>query len=365
MTGRRQAFILSLILLFVAGVFLVNNLLHPDSGAAEENGNAATIRGVVETVLPSGKVIQVKKDDGSTVLLSLTGAYLITDEAGEDLFYRAVRPGMPISAAGIRDPKENVIVPSLVTVQLAYASKGNWIIRVPSFRYQYFSLRYNDQLWRAVDNTKLEYRSVPGCVLSAGSPSSPTPDWDKSSTERKIGDNIFQDRRYTLKGEPKLRVITLENPGLRYEAGDEKSLVSSLDFSVLYEPSLSGPALVECTRAVDAVLVSFLLRNGSKNILVVDPAAPVKIRAGGVISLRGRARVSENTVYVNIVNEAGRRLVSRTVRAEVPSGGRFGSFAAEIPIPDTADNRLELQVFQYSPLDGSPTDLVALPLGIE
>lgn len=364
MSGKRLGFILGLIAVFVAGVFVINKFVYP---VVEGNnkGDSATIRGVVETTLPSGKIIQVRQEDGTEALLSLSDAYLITNEAGEDLLYQDVKPGMALSAAGIRGVEGNVIIPSLVTVQWAHAAKGEWVVRMPSLQYQYFLLRYDESLWKAVNETTLEYRAAPGCTLAAKPPEAINSSWTKSTTERKIGDNVFDDSRYTEKGEQRLRVLTLENPGDRYEAGEERSLAFPADFTVTYGPSIAGPALLECVKAVDSVLASFLLQNASRTIVVIEPSIPIKAEAGSGITVRGAAHSPDGLIYITAVNETGKKVVSKVARIDYSSGGRFGQFAAEIYIPQSAGPRLRLQVFHYGGANGAITGLVSLPLGVE
>src|SRR3989344_2898520 len=135
MEGKRILFILILIGVFVAGVTLLKeSFLRPNNGGSGGAGDPGTIRGVVSALLPSGKVIVVKKEDGTEVLVSLTGASAITNEDGEGLFYQDVSTGMPISAAGIRGEKDNVLIPSLVTVKTAYAYNGVMVVRATSPR---------------------------------------------------------------------------------------------------------------------------------------------------------------------------------------------------------------------------------------
>lgn len=364
MNGKRIGFILILIGIFVLGVFQVNRLLNSETGGSR-GGDSATIRGRVETLLPSGKVIVVRRDDGSEVLLSLSEAYTITDELGEDLFYTDVKPGMAITAAGIRGVEDNVVIPSLVTVNLAYAGKGVLTNRLPSFEDIYFSVRYGESLWQpGGEFGSLIYQPTTGCRLIAGK-ARPEPDaaWRAAANERKIGGNIFTDSRYSLQDEQKMRVLTLEDPGERYGARREAG--GPVDFTVIYESALSGQALLECTRAVDKVAASFRLRNASENILLIEPRAPAKARAGEKLAVRGAARALAGVVHLTLVNESGAKLASQFMPVERSGGAALGFFQQEIIIPKTAENRLQLRVFQFSPTDGSIVDLVELPLTIE
>lgn len=354
-----------LVAIFTGGVFALKTVIKIGQPPAGSNlGDPRISRGFVETLLPSGKVIVVKKDDGTEVLLSLSDASTITDELGEDLFYTDVKVGMPISASGIRDIKDNVIIPSLVTVQLAYASHGFMQVLSESLQPVYYSLRYNETLWKSSTTTvSLAYNLVPGCVLEPSGQAPQIPgDWVRSATERRIGGNIFQDARYTLKGVHQLRVITLEDPGEKYGARGEDVLRSPQDFVVKYPASISGPALADCSRAVDEVISSFLLRQASQNSLLVEPKSPISVFAGEDFTLRGVARAFDGNIYLTVVNEVGNKVLSRAIPVKVAEGARFGRFQTELRIPKTAESRLQLRLFQYFPSSGAVIDLIQLPL---
>src|SRR3989338_85601 len=214
MEGKRLLFILILVGVFVAGVTLLKeSFTRPNNGGLGGAGDPGTIRGVVSALLPSGKVIVVEKEDGTEVLVSLTGASAITNEDGEGLFYQDVSTGMPISAAGIRGEKDNVLIPSLVTVKTAYAYNGVMVVRAPLLRYQYFSLHYGTKDW-AVGKSPNELQFVPvsDCRLAAGAgDANMGSTWEKTELERKIGGNVFRDIRYK-KGElPAHRTLFLED----------------------------------------------------------------------------------------------------------------------------------------------------------
>ncbi|MBI2054842.1 MAG: hypothetical protein HYT39_01955 [Candidatus Sungbacteria bacterium] len=365
MSGKRLTILLILIAIFAGGVFALKTIIKVGQEPAGSNSSdSQVIRGFVETLLPSGKVIVVKKDDGTEVLLSLSDASTITDELGEDLFYTDVKVGMPISASGIRDVKDNVVIPSLITVQLSYANRGFMQVLSESLQPVYYSLRYNEALWKPSTTTvSLAYNLVPGCVLEpSGTPPAIPGDWVKSVTERRISSSIFQDARYTLKGEHQLRVITLEDPGGKYGASGEDVLRSPQDFVVKYPKSISGPALADCSRAVDEILSSFLLRQASQNSLLIEPKSPISVFAGEDFTLRGVARAFDGNIYLTIVNGAGGKVLSRAISVKTAEGARFGRFQTELRIPKTAESRLQLRLFQYSPSSGAVIDLIQLPL---
>lgn len=366
MTGKRQIFILLLIAIFVMGVYFVDKFVRPEEGSTSGEGDTETIRGVVTTLLPSGQVIAVQKEDGAEAILSLSGVSTITNELGEELFYSDVKPGMPISAAGIKDIKEGVLVPSLVTVQSSYAYKGVLVARIPSVTPKYFSLRYKESAWKLSDGKRLAHAAADGCVLTV-SESVPQigSDWVKSVTERRLGGNIFDDARYTLKGEQKLRVITLEDPGEKYGAVGEHSIIGPYTFAVTYEKELSSAALTECLRDVDTVVSSFLVRNASQNILVLSPESPAFVRAGGAFSVEGRVRSYDGSVNATVIDESGKKLVSKRMTVKTREGEQYGIFKDDFVIPRSAPTKLKLRVFQYSPASGAPIDIVELPLVLQ
>lgn len=366
MSGKRQIFILLLIAAFVGGVFFVDKFARPEAGNTSEEGDRETIRGVVTTLLPSGKVIVVKKDDGTEALLSLSEASTITNELGEELFYSDIKAGMPIAAAGIKDFKEDVVVPSLVTVQFTYGYKGVLVARIPSVISKYFNLRYNESKWELEGAITLRHSSAVGCVLSVSELVPHVPgDWIKSVTERRLGGNIYEDARYTLQGTQKLRVVTLEDAGEKYGQEGEAGLIGPYTFTLSYEKELSPAALAVCMRDADEVISSFILRNASQNILVVHPRMPVVARAGELLSLEGRVRSYDGSVYAAIIDEGGKKITSKRMTVKTAESERYGEFKGELAVPLSAPAKLKLRVFQYSPASGAPVDIVELPLALQ
>ena len=366
MSGRRLSVILGLIALFMAGVFLVNKtLLHNGAGNTSDAGDPSTIRGVVATLLPSGKVIAVKTDKGSDVLVSLTDASLITDELGEPLFYSAVQVGMPISAAGIHGQQNNVLIPSLVTVQLARTYGGLMVASALSLRYEYFSLRYSPKLWEVGANPKeLAHRTLEGCRFTAGAgPSTPDSAWKEAKIERQIGGNIFQDSSFTDNGKPVRRTLVLANAGYKY--GLAESNFGEYAFQVSYDGALSAPELISCVRAVDDILETFRLRNSSAHILLVEPDIPIHVARGSTLAIEGMAQTFGNSVQGVVVDENQRVLWRGTAFVNTKDLRAFGKFSLEVRPLDPTVRAVELRVFQYSPSDGTPTDVIALPLTIE
>lgn len=365
MSRLRLGFILILAALFVGGLFGLNKFVHNESGDSA-NGDSGTIRGVVATLLPSGKVIVVRREDESEVLLSLTDASTITDELGEDLFYNDVKTGMQLSAAGIRGVKDNVLIPSLVTVSLQYANQGVLHAKNTSFDDRYFSVHYNEALWKTgADKGTLQYKSISGCLLEVGGTEpSHVVGWARVATERKLGGNVFQDARYTENGEQRLRVLSLDDPGEKYGAQGE-SLGGPYQFVIQYKTPLSGIPLAECTKAVDDVVSTFVLRNATENTLLIEPSVPLRVQTGEAFTLRGVSHAFDGTLHVAIVDEGGTKVYSDIIAVHPRDTSKFGSFRTDIKVPTSAESRLHLKLFQYSPGTGSLADILELPLTAE
>ncbi|MBI2096733.1 MAG: hypothetical protein HYT40_01075 [Candidatus Sungbacteria bacterium] len=366
MSGRRLLFILVLIGIFMLGVWLVQVVLRSNTNGGGNIGEPGTIRGVVSTLLPSGKVIVVKKDDGSEVLVSLSGASAITSEAGEAIFYQDVEVGMPISAAGIRGDKDNVLIPSLVTVKTAYAHNGKMVAKAPLLHYEYFSLHYSPKDWDvgAAPN-ELRHAAIPGCKFAAGATDAETrSSWKSLTLERKIGGNVFKDTRYTENGNPVYRTIVLEDAGLKYGLANS-GLFGSYIFRVSYDEPMPDAVLTACLRAVDQVLGTFVLRNASERILVTEPQSPIRVGGSERVTVSGMARPSDNSIEIVVVDENERILWRTSAVVNVSEGRAFGSFRVSGGPFIGIAKAVQLRVFQYSLSDGNPTDTVKLPMEIQ
>ena len=367
MEGKRLLFILILVGVFVAGVTLLKeSFTRPNNGGLGGAGDPGTIRGVVSALLPSGKVIVVEKEDGTEVLVSLTGASAITNEDGEGLFYQDVSAGMPISAAGIRGEKDNVLIPSLVTVKTAYAYNGIMVVRAPLLRYQYFSLRYNVKDWAVGKSpNELQLLSVSDCRLAAGAGDATIGDtWEKTELERKIGGNVFRDIRYQESELPAHRTLFLEDAGLKYGLANSGAFGAYV-FQVYYARPLSATKLAACMRAVDAVLETFVLRNASERILVIEPEAPIRVKGGETVVIYGMAKPYDDSVEIVVIDENEKILWRTTALAMKREGQIFGSFRVTAGPFGNLPKAVELRGFQYLPRDGSHADMVKLPMEIQ
>ena len=366
MSPRRLGMLLILIAVFVTGVFVVNFTIRRNGTGQPNSGDPNTIRGIVKTLLPSGKVIVVQKENGEEVLVSLTDASAITDEIGESLFYRDVQVGMPISAAGIRGTKDNVLIPSLVTVRLAYTYNGLMVVSVPKLRQEYFSLVFNPRLWDvASSSAEIRYKNIPDCHLIAGAPDLTVSDkWKAEMTERKIGGQVFKDTDYaTESGALARRTLLLENPGAKY--GLDATYFSNYLFQVVPNRSLPSAAALTCARAVDAVLETLKPRSSSDRIIIADPAAPIHVDRDSPITIIGAARTYDGSIALTVVDEEDKVLFRKTVFVRSDNTRAFGYFEAEISPLGPITRPVALRIFQYSPTSGAPIDEVRLPMTIE
>jgi hypothetical protein len=80
------------------------------------------------------------------------------------------------------------------------------------------------------------------------------------------------------------------------------------------------------------------------------------------ISLKGKARVFENTVSYRLIDEQKNILNEGFVMADAPDVGQFGDFTKKIYYPETKSKNGILQVFQFSAKDGSEIDMVSIPV---
>lgn len=364
MSRRRVIFITLLVILLAAGI-VRSSFFRDGNGAENGSGDSGVIHGIVDALVPSGKVISVKKDDGGSVLLSLSHASTITDELGEDLSYSDVRVGMPISAAGIKGVEDNVLIPSLVTVRLLYAYRGIMVGKFASLQNVYFALRYNEAKWETTPEFgMLTNKAMRGCELRTQAVPEIKAEWARQAAERRLGGNVFQDTRYAKGEETVLRVMTLSDPGQKYGAPGKLKLAPH-DFVVSYGNGLPSSQQAECNRAVDEVLGTFILRNASENILLIQPKIPLRGTVDAELLVSGMIRSYDGTINFTIMNDAGDKLVSDYLTVAPPQSGRFSPFKISIPLEMANMGRVKLRLYQYSPTTGEAVDVLDLPLIVE
>ena len=97
-----------------------------------------------------------------------------------------------------------------------------------------------------------------------------------------------------------------------------------------------------------------------KNIVVTAPEPFASV--GSFVEIRGRARVFENTVEFVVKDGFGGVIAKSFTTSNAPDVGEFGDFAYRISIPDVRTPTGTLEVFWSSPKDGTPLDVVSIPL---
>lgn len=102
------------------------------------------------------------------------------------------------------------------------------------------------------------------------------------------------------------------------------------------------------------------VKTESENIHVTAPEGYAVIRSP--LTVQGEARVFENTVNVRLRDEDGRVLAETFATAEATDVGQFGPFAISLNYEQPTGKTGELEVFWFSPRDGSETDKVTIPV---
>ena len=95
------------------------------------------------------------------------------------------------------------------------------------------------------------------------------------------------------------------------------------------------------------------------NIVVLSPEVNQSVENPFLV--RGRARVFENVVSIKLRDKKGKVLTETTTYAASPDVGQFGDFEAYVGY-STPEAQGTLEVYQASAKDGSPTDLVKIPV---
>ncbi|OGY48419.1 MAG: hypothetical protein A2663_01680 [Candidatus Buchananbacteria bacterium RIFCSPHIGHO2_01_FULL_46_12] len=99
-----------------------------------------------------------------------------------------------------------------------------------------------------------------------------------------------------------------------------------------------------------------------KNIIVFNPRKDEEITLP--FTIKGQARVFENTLNYRLKDSAGKILATGIINAQSPDMGQFGDFSLGISdlYQKPTDNNVILEVFDYSAKDGSVIDLNTIPL---
>lgn len=96
------------------------------------------------------------------------------------------------------------------------------------------------------------------------------------------------------------------------------------------------------------------------NIIVFEPKAGDEI--GLPLITRGEARVFENNFNYRVRDEDGAFLVENFSTASSPDAGLYGTFAVKTNYPSPQGENGTVEVFSYSPKDGSEINKVIIPV---
>lgn len=103
-----------------------------------------------------------------------------------------------------------------------------------------------------------------------------------------------------------------------------------------------------------------LIAGQSTNIIVYSPAK--NMRVGTPIIIEGDARVFENTVSYRLVDTKGGIIAEGFSTADALDIGQFGPFRGELVYQSETDGAGTIEVFWYSAKDGTPADVVTIPV---
>lgn len=99
----------------------------------------------------------------------------------------------------------------------------------------------------------------------------------------------------------------------------------------------------------------------SNNIHIFSPAPNTQI--GPILIVTGEARVFENAFSYRLLDATNATVFESNAMANAPDIGQFGPFQLTITVPpQLVGSSGFLQVFQYSAKDGTPADVVTVPL---
>lgn len=96
------------------------------------------------------------------------------------------------------------------------------------------------------------------------------------------------------------------------------------------------------------------------NITITSPLAGDKVP--NPITVKGQARVFENTFAYALRDRAGNKLYENYAMSDASDAGLFGNYTVKIPVPVSAPKDLIVEVFEYSARDGEVINLVRVPV---
>jgi len=102
---------------------------------------------------------------------------------------------------------------------------------------------------------------------------------------------------------------------------------------------------------------------GELNIIVTEPVEGQTVSS--VFTIKGEARVFENTVNYRVKDEDGSEILESFVTAMSLDIGQFGPFSAVVDVSAAKGQNLTVEVFQYSAKDGTEIDKVTIQVKSE
>jgi hypothetical protein len=99
---------------------------------------------------------------------------------------------------------------------------------------------------------------------------------------------------------------------------------------------------------------------GAANIVITEPAANQAVTSP--VTVKGQARVFENTYQYRVRDADGTVLAQGFGTAQSPDIGQFGPLSSVIAFSEPEGERGTIEVFTLSANDGSETDMVVIPV---
>lgn len=124
------------------------------------------------------------------------------------------------------------------------------------------------------------------------------------------------------------------------------------------EASRPQPTIVQSLISTSPTSTPIIV--SSQNVRVLEPLSNSEIASP--VKVRGEARVFENILSISIKDSEGKVLLENTVYVNSPDSGQFGAFEKELKFTRPSTQKGTIDFFQASPKDGSPTDVVTIPI---
>lgn len=96
------------------------------------------------------------------------------------------------------------------------------------------------------------------------------------------------------------------------------------------------------------------------NVVITSPEAGDTV--SNPITVKGKARVFENTFAYVLRDANNKKLYENFAMTDARDAGQFGDFTVKIPVPTGATTDLFVEAFEYSAKDGSVINLSRVPV---